>query len=159
MCKREREREREREKKGDRSLVAAVHTHAVVSISSIASGADTVVTSNSVHTVRVLFTGVSSKHTLINICRQANKPHYSDAAQLLTNQTASPVQLMTPSPEYPSLHVHWKLPMVSMQLAFTWQLSVPSTHSLTSKFRSLKGESLHPLHTSYLLMQKVPFST
>ena len=30
------------------------------------------------------------------------------------------------------LHVHWKLPMVSVQSALTWQLSVSRSHSLTS---------------------------
>jgi len=39
---------------------------------------------------------------------------------------------VVPSPVNPLLHVHWKLPMVSVHTALVWQLSIPSLHSLTS---------------------------
>ena len=48
-----------------------------------------------------------------------------------------PVQLSTPSPEQPGLHTQVKFPMVSQQSAFSWQLSVPSTHSFTSAWKEL----------------------
>lgn len=40
------------------------------------------------------------------------------------------VQLLMPSPVYPSQHSQAKLPFVSMQAAFGAQLSVPRRHSL-----------------------------
>ena len=40
------------------------------------------------------------------------------------------VQLLMPSPLYPSQHSQAKLPFVSMQAAFGAQLSVPRRHSL-----------------------------
>ena len=39
------------------------------------------------------------------------------------------VQLLMPSPVYPSQHSQAKLPFVSMQAAFGAQLSVPRRHS------------------------------
>jgi len=38
----------------------------------------------------------------------------------------------TPLPSNPSLHVHTKLPITSAQVAFSWQLSMPSSHSSMS---------------------------
>ena len=50
----------------------------------------------------------------------------------------SPVQLLYPSPENPGSHIHRKLPMVSMQLAFSVQLCVSSRHSSISKIYHAK---------------------
>jgi len=41
------------------------------------------------------------------------------------------VQLI-PSPSNPVLHVQSKLPITSVQVAFTWQLCVSSSHSSIS---------------------------
>ena len=41
-------------------------------------------------------------------------------------------QHLTPSPIYPWLQMHKKLPSVLQQLALWWQLSIPSLHSLIS---------------------------
>ena len=53
---------------------------------------------------------------------------------------------LTPSPEKPALQVHSKLPKVLMQVAFSWQLSVPSVHSLTS----IQNKTMH-ISASYTL--------
>ena len=42
---------------------------------------------------------------------------------------------LTPLPSNPLLHSHSKLPITSVQVAFTWQLSVSSSHSSTSARR------------------------
>ena len=42
---------------------------------------------------------------------------------------------LTPFPSNPLLHVHTKLPITSVQVAFTWQLSVSSSHSSMSACR------------------------
>jgi len=39
---------------------------------------------------------------------------------------------LTPFPSKPASHVHSKLPKVLLQVAFTWQSSIPVTHSSVS---------------------------
>ena len=39
---------------------------------------------------------------------------------------------LTPSPSKPAMQVHSKLPIVSLQVAFIWQLSISRSHSLMS---------------------------
>lgn len=46
--------------------------------------------------------------------------------------TSLPLQF-TPSPSYPILQRHWKLPTMFEQFAKLWQLSVFKAHSLISK--------------------------
>ena len=61
-----------------------------------------------------------------------------------------------PSPEYPALHVHVKLPIVSMQCALVGQLWVPLLHSLISganvsmqpKLRLVQNMTQASLHLS-----------
>jgi len=42
---------------------------------------------------------------------------------------------LTPSPSNPLLHVHTKVPITSTHVAFSWQLSVRSSHSSRSTCR------------------------
>ena len=48
------------------------------------------------------------------------------------NSNGSPVQYV-PFPKYPDLHLHEYDPCVFWHVAFSWQLSVESEHSLISK--------------------------
>ena len=54
--------------------------------------------------------------------------------QLIFNDQAITLSVhVSPSPLYPTLHVHEKLPLVFAQVASSWQLSVSVAHSLISK--------------------------
>ena len=67
----------------------------------------------------------------------------------LTWRAAVGVQLLMPSPVYPSQHSQAKLPFVSMQAAFVAQLSVPRRHSLMLMVQS--GPSILQAATGGLL--------
>lgn len=54
---------------------------------------------------------------------------------------------VTPSPENPVLQLHVNEPSVLVQTASSWQLSVPSSHSLSSK--EIEKTNTHALITLY----------
>ena len=56
----------------------------------------------------------------------------TDRQGIMKCSSSVPVQFLTPSPAYPAIQVHSKLPIVSVQLAFTSQLCIPLKHSSTS---------------------------
>ena len=93
---------------------------------------------------------ISSSHSSTSMCRveishmyALNKIVYYEIINASGGQlppfarTQSNFLLMqlTPSPSNPLLHVHTKLPITSTQVAFTWQLSISSSHSSTSMCR------------------------
>ena len=58
---------------------------------------------------------------------------------------------LTLLPSNPLLHVHTKLPITSVQVAFTWQLSVSRSHSSMSACR----DGFHPVIAVHDIQQIV----
>jgi hypothetical protein len=63
-----------------------------------------------------------------------------------------PIHSVVPSPSNPSLHLHSKLPRVSIQVAPVAQLAAPVSHSLIAAFMRNIMKNDHKIKTHYNFM-------
>ena len=145
-------------------------TCTVDSISFKSTVASTFIVANDISAGSIHMTPVNLQYTLIYVCWKSTISHKVMSQKIIPSSTVcddlhtdtvmwtwycefynSIAQILlvqlTPSPEKPALHIHSKLPKVLMQVAFSWQLSVPSVHSLMS----IQNKRMH-ICASYTLL-------